>query len=375
MKFQIEKAKLSNALNMAVSAVPNKATLQILNNFAFRLEGNSLEISATDLDLGVRIRLDVQGEGDGAVVINARRLLDFVKSLIDPKIQNLSFEVVASDYLVTVRWSERGKMSITGFDANDFPPFPDVADGSSFQLAKNELEFLSSKTLFAVSNDQSRMSLNGVSVESHEGKLVMVATDGHCLGKAFVDFENASLEKGFIIPPKAIQYALKCIPADATIEIRVSATSILFASEGIQIVSKLIEGPYPKYDAVIPVKFERSVQVNRIDLFNKITTVLSMANARTRQVRLQLDGNQMKLSANDPNVGGDSTEELSVSHEGEGVFSISFNGQFLLEVLKLCLSDDVIIRMNNPVGASVIEPVGTGLDFMFLLMPLRLLEE
>ncbi len=373
MKFQIEKAKLLSALNMVIGAVPNKATIQVLNNFAVRIEGNALEISATDLDLGIRVKLDVQGESDGAVVVNAHKILDLVKSLIDPKIVNLTVEVV--DYLVTVRWSERGKASITGFDISDFPPLPDVADGGAFQLGKSELEFLAGKTLFAVSTDQTRMSLNGVFVEAKDGKLIMVATDGHRLGKAFIELENSTLGKGVIVPPKAIQYALKSVSGEAVIEVRISDTYVLFASEGVQIISKLIEGPYPKYEAVIPVKFERSVQVNRADFFNKITTVISMANARTRMIRLQLDGNQMELSANDPNVGGDSTEALSVSHEGEGVFCIGFNGLYLLEVLKLCQSDEVVLKMNGPISACVIEPVGSDINSMFLLMPLRLQEE
>lgn len=387
MKFQIEKSKFQNALNLAISAVPNKSTLQVLNNFAFRLEGNSLEINATDLDLGIRIKLDVQGDSDGAVVINARRLLDLVKSLIDPKIQILTIDVV--DYLVTIRWSERGKASITGFDVSDFPPLPDIADGVSFQLAKSELEFLAGKTLFAVSDDSTRMSLNGAFVESKDKTLTMVATDGHRLGKAFIELEDPALEKGIIIPPKAILYALKCVQGDTAIEVRVSDTYILFASEGVQIISKLIEGPYPKYDSVIPSVFERSVKVSRTDLFNKITTVISMSNT-SRQVRLQLDGNQLELSANDPNVGGDSCEALSVLHEvasgdatgGDengakegGVYSIGFNGLYLLEVLKLCQSEEVVFKMNGPVSACVIEPVGAGLDFMFLLMPIRLIEE
>ncbi len=373
MKFQIEKAKLLSALNMVIGAVPNKATIQVLNNFAVRLEGNALEISATDLDLGIRMKLEVQGESDGAVVVNAHKLLDLVKSLIDPKIVNLTIEVV-SNYLVTVRWSERGKASITGFDVSDFPPFPDV-EGGSFQLGKSELEFLAGKTLFAVSTDQTRMTLNGVFVEAKDGKLVMVATDGHRLGKAFIELENSSVGKGVIVPPKAIQYALKSVSGETAVEVRVSDTYVLFANEGVQIISKLIEGPYPKYEAVIPVKFERTVQVNREDLFNKITTVISMANARTRMIRLQLDGNQMELSANDPNVGGDSTEALSVSHEGEGVFCIGFNGLYLLEVLKLCQSDEVVLKMNGPTSACVIEPVGSDINSMFLLMPLRIQDE
>lgn len=373
MKFQIEKTKFLNALNLVFVAVPNKATIQVLNNYALRLEGNTLEISATDLDLGIRVKLEVQAESDGAVVVNARRLQELIKSLIDPKIETLTFEV--ADYMVTVRWSERGKASITGFDVSDFPPLPDVSDGASFQIGKSELEFLAGKTLFAVSNDQARLSLNGAYLEWKEGKLIMVATDGHRLGKAFIDLEGESIGKGFIIPPKAIQYAIKSISGDSTVEIRVSDTYVLFASDGVQIVSKLIEGPYPKYEAVIPTQFNRTVQVNRTELFNKITTVLSMASARTRMIRLQLDGNQMELSSSDANVGGTSTEAMSVIHEGDGVYDIGFNGLYLLEVLKLCQSEEVLFKLNGPVSACIIEPVGTDMNCMFLLMPLRIVEE
>jgi DNA polymerase-3 subunit beta len=373
MKFQVTKSTLQDALQSALSAVPNKSTLQILNNFSLRLEGNFLEISATDLDLGIRVQIEVQGERDGAVVVNARKLSEQIKSLVDPKITTITFDV--QDYLTTIRWSEKGKATITGFDASDFPPFPEVTDGDTLQLGKGELAFLADKTLFATSNDTTRMTLNGVFLETKDGKLTMVATDGHRLGRAFIDQENVTLSRGVIIPPKAIQHVLRAIPNDASLEIHISATHVLFSSDGVQVISKLIEGPYPKYENVIPLKFERTVQANTTDLLNKIRSVISMANARTRQIRLQFEGNQLDLSANDPNVGGDSTEALAVTHNGEGSFSIGFNGQYLSEILGMCPSEEVLLKMNSPVGACIIEPIGSGLDFAFLLMPLRLVDD
>ena len=146
MKFTIQKNVLQDALQAAISAVPNKSTIQILNNFSLRLEGNFLEVSATDLDLGIRVKVEVQGERDGAVVINARKLFDQVKSLVDPSITNITFD--AQDYLVKIQWSERGKASIIGFDANDFPPFPEIENGETLNIAASELAFLAEKTLF-----------------------------------------------------------------------------------------------------------------------------------------------------------------------------------------------------------------------------------
>ena len=152
-------------------------------------------------------------------------------------------------------------------------------------------------------------------------------------------------------------------------------THILFNTDSTQVISKLYEGPYPNYRAVIPQNFERTMQANTLELQNKIRSVISMANARTRQIRLQMDGNNLELSATDPDVGGDSREALAVTHNGEGSFCIGFNGQYLSEILGLSKSEEIVMKMNAPIGACVIEPVGENMGFSFLLMPLRLVED
>ena len=373
MKFTIQKNVLQDALQAAISAVPNKSTIQILNNFSLRLEGNFLEVSATDLDLGIRVKVEVQGERDGAVVINARKLFDQVKSLVDPSITNITFD--AQDYLVKIQWSERGKASIIGFDANDFPPFPEIENGETLNIAASELAFLAEKTLFATSTDSTRLSLNGVFLEAKDGKISMVATDGHRLGRAAIDQEGAELSNGVIIPHKALQYILHMAKGDSTVEVRTSATHILFNTGSIQVISKLYEGPYPSYRSVIPQQFERTAQANTTEFQNKIRSVISMANARTHKVRLQIDGNTMELSASDPDVGGDSREALAVTHNGEGSFSIGFDGRYITEIFGMCKSEETIMKMNNPIGACIIEPVGDDMGFSFLLMPTHLTDE
>ena len=348
MKFQIQKAVFLDALSAAVNAVPNKSTIQILNNFALRLEGNVLEVSATDLDLGIRVKVEVEGQRDGSVVINARKLLELVKSLVDPSITTVSVDV--ENFLAKIRWSEKGQASITGFDASDFPPFPEVSEGETLNFAKSELEFLVEKTKFATSTDSTRLSLN-------------------------IEQEGASLSSGIIIPRKPLEQILHMAKADATIEVRASATHVLFNTESIQVISKLYEGPYPNYRAVIPQNFERTVQLNTVEFLNKMRSVISMANARTHKVRLQFDGNNLELSASDPDVGGDSREALSVTHNGEGSFSIGFDGRYISEIFSMCKSEETVMKMNNPIGACIIEPVGEGLNFSFLLMPTHLTDD
>ena len=370
MRFVIDKTTFQDVLQAAINAVPNKSTIQILNNFALRLEGNFLEVSATDLNLGIRAQVEVQGERDGSVVINARKLLEIVKSLVDPSITNVTMDV--QDFLATIQWSERGKASITGFDASDFPPFPEVSEGEALNFAASELAFLAEKTAFACSTDTIRLNLNGVYLEAKDGVISMIATDGHRLGRAVIEQEGANLTNGAIIPKKALQLILHMVKPDATVEVRTSATHILFSTGTTQVISKLFEGPYPNYRAVIPQNFERTVQLNTTEFQNKMRSVLAMANARTHKVRLQIDGNNMELSASDPDVGGDSREAIAVTHNGDGNFSIGFDGRYLTEIFSMCKSEETIMKMNNPIGACIIEPVGENLGFSFLLMPTHL---
>ena len=370
MKFSIDKTVLQNVLKSAITAVPNKSTIQVLNNFSLRLEGNFLEVSATDLDLGIRVKVEVQGERDGAVVINARKFSDLINNLVDPSITTISLDV--QDYLAKIQWSEKGKASITGFDASDFPPFPEIENGETLNFAASELAFLAEKTLFATSTDSTRLNLNGVYLEAKDGKISMVATDGHRLGRASIDQEGANLENGVIIPKKVLQHILHVAKSDSNIEVRTSATHILFNTDSTQVISKLYEGPYPNYRAVIPQNFERTVQANATELLDKVHCILPMANPRTHQIRFQMDGNNMELSATDPDVGGETREALAVTHNGEGSFSIGFDGRYFYEILSMCKSEEVVLKMNTPIGACIIEPVGDDMGFSFLLMPLRL---
>lgn len=369
MKFEIKKSVLQEALQTAITAIPNKSTLQILNNYSLRLEGNILEICATDLNLGIRTKIEVNGERDGEVVVNARKFSELVKALVDPSIENISIDV--QDYLTKIKWSERGQASIMGFDASDFPPFPEV-EGNSITFAACELAFLVERTAFAVSNDSTRLNLNGVYLEATDGKISMVATDGHRMGRASIEQEGVALPNGIIVQPKVLQQILRMAKNDDQIEVRTTETHILLSTGSTQIISKLYDGPYPNYRAVIPQSFERTVQANTTELQNKVRSILPMANPRTHQIRFQLDGNMAEISATDPDVGGESREALAVTHNGEGSFSIGFDGRYISEILGMCKSEEVLLKMNNPIGAVIIEPVGEGLNFSFLLMPLRL---
>ena len=370
MKFEVQKPVFLDALQMACNAIPSKTTLQILYNLRFQLKGNELEIRATDLDMTIVLKLQVEGHGDGTVVVNARKLQEVVRELPD-------FPVMVSvDELIFTIKSESGfQGNITGYDAVEYPSLPEIDQAKKFQAPLKDLRFLAEKTSFAVSTDFSRMSLTGVYCEGKGGKLEMVATDGHRFGKAWATLQGAALQPGVILPSKALGQVLRMSEdANQIIEMEIGAAQARFSTPTITILTKLVEGPYPNYENVVPKDFSRTMKCNRDQLISVLKRVSTMANSKTHLVVLNFGGKTLQLSAKNPDLGGDSEESMSVEFKGEPV-EVGVNAAYLLEELRLSDSEDIQFKFNNPLGAIVVEPVADKANHFFIVMPLRILKE
>ncbi len=369
MKFYVDQSAFLNALQIALQAVPSKSTLQILNNFLLNLEGSSLQITSTDLDMGIQIRLDVRGEVDGSIVVNARKLYEMVKEQGDSEI-----EFSVDNFLVLIS-AGHFSANMSGNDPVEFPNIEDVDTEQSITMNVGELQYLSENTLFAVSNDSTRPSLGGVYCEQDDNQLIFVATDGHRLGKAFIEFQGGSIPNSAIIPPKILGNVLRFLDGNAQVDIAMGERHICFSSDRLKVVSKLIEGPYPKYQNVIPNQFEKEVILQRQEALSVLRRVATMANQKNRQIKLEFQDDKLEVSAENQEIGSSCKEPLAAQYAGEAGFKIAFNANFLIDILKMCPSEQVKIKMNSPLGACVIHPVGEGMDFYFLLMPLRFYED
>jgi DNA polymerase III subunit beta len=371
MKFEAPKAVLLDALQMACSAIPNKTTLQVLYNLYFDLKDQTLEIRATDLDMAVVQRLTVEGHRDGALIINARKLLEVVKELPDmPVIFSME------DLVLTIRSESGFQGNLTGYDPSEYPALPEVGETSRQNVPLKDLRFLSEKTGFAVSTDFSRMALTGIYCEFKQDRLEMVATDGHRLGKAIVGLPGLGVRTGVILPTKAVQQVLRMSEdPEQLIEIEIGTAHARFATGAIVLYTKLIEGPYPNYENVIPKQFSKSATVNREHLASVVRRVSTMANAKTRLTVLGFQsGGNLLVSARNQDLGGDSEENLPLAYDGEDL-ELGANAQYLLEVLRLCHSEEVRLKFNNPLGAIVVEPVAEEAGYFFIVMPLRIVRD
>jgi DNA polymerase-3 subunit beta len=370
MKFEAQKPVFLDALQMACNAIPSKTTLQILYNLLFQLKGNELEIRATDLDMTIVLKLEVEGHEDGAIVVNARKLLEVVKELPD-------FPVLVSvdDYLFTIKSESGFQGNLTGYDASEYPSLPEVEHGKTFRAPLKDLRFLAEKTAFAVSSDFSRMSLTGVYCEGKGGHFDMVSTDGHRFGKAWIDLKGADLKPGVILPPKTLTQVLRMSEdAEQEIEIEIGTAQARFSTPTITILTKLIDGPYPNYENVVPKDFARVMRCNREQLIQVLRRVSTMANSKTRLVVFNFQDRTLQLSAKNPDLGGDSEETIPVQFTGEAV-EVGVNATYLLEELRLANSEEILMKFNNPLGAIVIEPAVDTPQYFFIVMPLRILKE
>lgn len=371
MKFEVAKGDLLEALQMASSAIPSKTTLQILNNFHFRLQGNELQLTATDLDLTVLVRLEVQGHQDGALVLNAKKFLEVVRELPDRPII-----CTVDDFIMTLKSESGFQCNLAGFDPTEYPEIPTDEVRGQVAISAKDLGFLFAKTHFAVSTDfTTRVALTGLYLEHKGDQLIMVGTDGHRFGKAWIDAAGKSLPEGMILPPRTIQQVLKaCAGGDEQVDVTIAASLVTFKHKNITVISKLIQGPYPDYERVVPQELSKAVVASREELMSVLRRVSTMAHSKTKQVKFTFQEGSLVLSARNQDIGGDSEETMPIEYMGK-TFSMGFNGSFFLEVLRLMDTEQVKIRLNSNLGATVIEPLAESFQYFIIVMPLRLLDE
>ena len=370
MKFEASKAVFLDSLQMACNAIPSKTTLQILYNLLLKLRGNTLEIRATDLDMTVVLKLQVEGHEDGEIVINAKKLLEVVKELPDFPVR-----ISVDDYMVTIKSESGFHCNLTGFDASEYPGLPDLGQAKAFQIPLKDFRFLTEKTAFAVSADYSRMSLTGAYCEFKDGSLQMVATDGHRLGKAWTPVSGLTAQPGVILPPKALQQILRLSEdPELPIQVEIGTANARFSTETITVFSKLIEGPYPNYENVIPKDFSKKMSANREHMASVVRRVATMANAKTKLVVFGFQDRELSLTAKNQDLGGDSEEALPMEYTGDAV-DVGINANYLLEVFRLIPTEDVVFKFNNALGALIVEPAIENPTYFFIVMPLRILKD
>lgn len=370
MQFIVSSSQLLKQLQILVGIVNTNNTLPILDNFLFELSKNKLKITASDIETIMSSTVDVQSEYEGTIALNARLLVDAIKTFPE---QPLTF-VVQDNNTVEIS-SDFGKYDMAYYDGAEFPKTKNLEDPSKTTLSSDTLSTAINYTLFATGNDDLRPVMSGVFFQLHSDKLTFVATDAHKL----VKYERTDLSTDepaeFIMPKKPLNI-LKNILAglDEDVLIEYNDTNVKFSFNNTVLTCRLIDGKYPNYDAVIPKSNPNRLTVNRASFLNSVRRASIFSSKTTHQIRLKMAGTELNISAEDVDFSNKADERLTCQYEGDDM-QIGFNSRFLLEMLNNLSSDDVLIEMSVPNRAGILTPLDgkeDGEDILMLVMPVML---
>ena len=368
MKFTITRERLQEGLVAVAAAVPAKTTLPVLSNVLVEATKQGLRLSGTDLDIAVSTTVAADVDAEGAVTLPAKKLSDIVRELPSAPIR----VTTAGEQRVSLECG-RTKFKLLGLPREEFPSFPPVKFDKAWKAPAELVHKLVAHVAFAASTEESRPILNGVLWELRPDRMRMVATNGHRLAKMDVPASGGSTAD-LIVPPKALEQVRKLFAPEAEVEIAKSENHIGFRAGGTLVYSRLIEGPYPNYEQVIPRENDKSATVDKVALTAALRRMSVVASDQTHRIRMALSGGAAKFSVQTPDL-GEAQDELALTYEGEPL-EIGFNAQYLLEIMKYMPTDEVRLTFKAPERAATVEPVGWDdpASYLCLVMPLRLVD-
>lgn len=372
MKFKVNKKDFYQAIQNIIGVVPVKTTIPILGNILLDLSGNELSLTGTDLEVSIATKIQVQGEEDGAVAIPAKVLFEIVRELPDIPIELECDE----EFRISLK-TEKGFYRLSGEPKEDFPKISVEESQGNFEIDAERFDRMVNKTLFAVSTDELRTTLMGVYLGVMENELRLVSTDGHRLAK-IVDksFSSPDFQTDTIIPTKALNLLSKNLNGSNKIKVSLSEDHIVFELDKTVIFSKSIEGQFPNYERVIPIDNDKSVVLNRELLSASVRRVSIFSNSITHQIRLSLSNGLVKVQSEDIEFGGEAQESIEADYDTE-TMDIGYNANYLLDILRHLDSDEIILKLKDPISAGIIFPSDQKEDeeILMLLMPIRLNED
>jgi DNA polymerase III subunit beta len=370
MRFTITREKLQEGLSAVIASIPAKTTLPVLANLLVETTERGIRLSGTDLDIAVSTEVIADVDGQGAITIPAKKVAEIARELPSAPVRISA----TGEQRVTL---ECGKVRfrLLGLPKDEFPSFPSVRFAESWRVRSGDLQKLISHTAFAASTEESRPILNGVLWEMRPGHMRMVATNGHRLAKIELPIESAGAPSAdLIVPPKALEQIRRLFAAEEDLEIARGDNHLGFRSPFTAVYTRLIEGPYPNYEQVIPRDNERVAVADRNALFQALKRMSIIASDQTHRIRMAFNTAMLKFSVQTPDL-GEAQDELPVSYEGDPL-EIGFNASYLLEILRYMPTDEVRMTFKAPERAATIEPMGWNdpAKYLCLVMPLRLVD-
>ncbi len=364
MEVVIDRDAFLKGLQMVQNIVEPRQTLPILANVLLEAEGESVRMTATDLEVGARVSVPAKVGGKGAITVSARKLAEIVKELAAAAVALK----VTENVTVSLRCGG-ATYRLVGLAPDDFPPVVPASPQSWVTLEAKILREMLTQTSFAVSHDETRYALNGV-LFAFQGKDVrMVATDGHRLAFSTRSLGNAIPTATGIVPRKAVTEIMRVLGAGEEVQIAITENQFVLQMPNFVMTARLIEGQFPNYDAVIPRTQPGRLAAPRSSLTAALRRVAVMAEERNKPVKLALSPGSLKVMASSQEL-GEAEEILEVEYAGEEMV-IGFNSRYLLEAMAALDKDQVLFEIKDAQSPGVIKSAEDE-GYCCVIMPMRI---
>ncbi len=365
--FKAPQAQVLSALQSVSGIVDRHHTLPILTNALLRKTGESIEFTTSDLEIQIRTTATLGGgEGDFSTTVGARKMIDILKSL--PTDQSVSLE---SDATRLILKGGKSKFTLQSMPAEDFPLVQESADfGPVFSVPQKTLRALMRQVSFAMAVHDIRYYLNGILFVAEGQQLSLVATDGHRLAFAAATLEVEVPKQEVILPRKTVLELERLLSdSDGDIEMQFASNQAKFSFEGLEFVTKLVDGKFPDYNRVIPRNHQYAVTLGRTALLSSLQRAAILTSDKFKGIRLNMDPGTLRVAASNAEQ-EEAVDELDVDFSGESI-EIGFNVTYLIDVLANMNQDMVTLEFSDG-NSSVLFTIPDNPHFKYVVMPMRL---
>lgn len=379
MKFEIQQEELQKALDMIANVVPAKTTIPILTCILMEADEGRLKLSATNLDISITTSTDkVEIKDGGRVAIPAVKFVPFVRSL---RSGTVTLAQTGEQIRLT---SGKSRLTENTMNVEEYPALKELEEKNGLDMEAATLIEMVNETSYSVSKDETRPALMGILWEIRNDSLTLVATDAHRLARSRRPMQWAiDEEKNFIVDTAGLRQLPRIVTslkedeeASGNLTLYIGENQLSFKAGATVLHARLLEGPFPDYNAVIPKDNDKDVNVDKADFAQAIRRVSITADRITSQIRLGIESGRMELTAQGTE-GSQSEDEIAVGYEGDAM-EIGFNYGYLQDILKNIQAETVILSLRDGQCAALIKPVsedGEETGLLCLLMPLRLAGE
>ena len=367
MRFSTSKNELQEALQKLSKATPLRSTLPVLSCVLINASNNKTTLITTDLELTISVNLSVSIEEEGSAAIPLKRLYDITNEFPDGTRITISANNRNKIEINTIS----GSYDLMGKQKEEFPTTPIVDKEKKIKILGNVLKEVINSTLFAVSRDDLKPSLTGVLFRFSNNGLTAVATDGHRLVKIVDNKYKTDMFVGDIVVPKKFLSYLSNHLSNEEVVLSIGETHLTATIEDDIIISRTISEVFPDYESVIPTDNNNKLTVDKKMLMGAIKRVSIFSNKSTHQVAFDISSGQLFITTEDPESSSKAKEEVIAEYEGEDL-KIGYNGEYLKDVINHTSGDNVVLKLNTPISATLFVGSKKEKDKIMLLMPVRI---